>query len=286
MNDGSGWGPTQAAFLVAAGIGSERLEAGSGITIQQSVANGFSRQTVIVGNVDDGTPLGQVDQAAWLSTALAQAREAEQHGAVIVECVNEPYLKGGKAEPAVYAAMYIALREAMVAAGLKIPLGWCTTGDYFDGATGRWSQMTAGNGWNADAIKAQPGLLGLVDCLVAHPYGAPHATNGEHVGPKGMEEQHAQLVALGLKHTDVYITEWGRNLDDVGGSEARQAADIKAAYEEFMALPYIKAIWYYQVRDDGTGKWGLVTTGTPPAPLPWQPRPSLGVVAAFAKAPA
>lgn len=288
-NGASGWGPEDAKKLVALGFKGDRVELGGPYTTMvDAAANGLHQTTVIVGNTDDATPLSAVPILIWVEKTVAEIRAEVMPYAssvTLLECMNEPYLKGTRQEgskwvpnthePFIYAQMYLALKAALRNAGIMLPLGWCTSADY-KLPSGAWSQLDGGAGWNGDAIRQYPELLTEIDCIVAHPYGLAHADNGEHTGPGGMEDQHAQLVKFGVKNTDFYITEYG--VQAAGTSTdalAEQEANITAAYLQFTKLPYVKGIWYYQVHDDGTGKWGLVTS-------PWTPRPSLEAVASFA----
>jgi hypothetical protein len=279
---GSGWGPEVAEKVIAAGFKSERLEAGGPYTTdQESYDNGFRNDTVIVGNTPDNEPLSTVNTASWVASALAQVKEAVAFDYTTLEVGNEMNGKGSQREPAKYAEMFMALYNAVNAAGIKgARLLFSGGGDYMRPG-GTWSQITNGGGWVADAVKAQPGLLSAVGGFVEHPYGRAHEDNGEHAGPGGMEDQHANEVALGFKNTDIYITEYG--VQFTPGSEGRynastealQAQRIKEVYAEFLSLPYVRGIWYYQLHNDSTGNWGLVS-GV------WEPRPALAVLESYA----
>lgn len=185
--------------------------------------------------------------------------------------------------------MFISLSKAVEAAGIKgVKLLFSSVGDY-QRPDKTWSQMCCGGGWVADALKAEPELLTRVGGFVSHPYGRAHTDTPEHGGPEGMEDQHANVVALGFEHTDFYLTEYG--VQWTPGEEgpinaptqALQAAWIKEAYEEFVALPYVRGIWYYQSHDDDTGAWGLIEPQTNGF-SPFIPREALAVVEEFAKA--
>lgn len=304
LNGIMGWGPEQSKRLIALGIVNTRVEVGGPYTtLQQAVDGGCNHISAILGNTNDSTQLGAIDQVAWLAKTIGEAQTLKPNLAhvPVLECINEPDLKGshvnpdgswhsGQKEPVVYAKMYLALRSALRGVGITTPLGFYITGDY-KRPDGTWSQITSGGGWIGDAVKAFPQLLDEIDCLVAHPYGKPHADNGEHSGPGGMEDILAAAKKLGVKHTDLYLTECGQQIEGTwpsGGqpSEAQQeaqAAVIKGDIEEFLKIPDVRGIWVYAARDDGTGHWGLVTTGVPAGPLPWMPRKALGVLAQFAK---
>ena len=193
-------------------------------------------------------------------------------------------------EPAKYAEMYMSLANAVQAAGIKgVKLLFSSDGDY-QRPDKTWSQMCCGGGWVADALKAEPDLLHArrrVRLPPVRPRAHRHARNDWR--PRGLEDQHANVVSLGFEHTDFYLTEYG--VQWTPGAEgpinaptqALQAAWIKEAYEEFVALPYVRGIWYYQSHDDGTGAYGLIEpqlTGI----SPFIPREALSVVEAFARA--
>lgn len=291
LTGGSGMGETVGNKLKALGFSSERIEAGgTGSTIAESHAQGWRDDTVLVGNTSDTQPLSTVNTASWVTSTLAQVKEAVADGDTLLEVGNEVETKGthkgpkgewipGQAEPAKYAEMFMALSSAVTSAGLKAQLLFSGGGDY-ERPNGTWSQIDAGGGWVADALKAQPGLLSAIGGFAQHPYGRAHEDNGEHHGPRGMEDQHANDVALGFKNTNFYVTEYG--VQYTPGQEgpsnaptlALQAQRIKEAFQEFLSLSYVKGIWCYEVHDDNTGSYGLVS-GL------YEPRPALSTVASF-----
>jgi hypothetical protein len=274
---GSGWGPEVAKKVIAAGFKSERLEAGSPWTTdKESYENGFRNDQVIVGNTPDETKLSAINTASWVSTALAQVKEAVSFNYTLLEVGNEMYSKGGQAEPVKYAEMYMALANAVDAAGIKgVTLIFDSFGDYQE-ATGQISEISSDGGWLADALRAQPTLKGRVQAFSAHPYGIPGVKyDGHDWGIEGLEAEHSDAVALGFEHTDYYATEYGEEDQAPGAANQQQQAErIKWAYEQLLSLPYLRGIWYYQLHDDGAGHWGLVS-GT------WEPRPALAIVEGF-----
>ena len=290
VNDGSGWGNQDAEQFVAGGIKSERT--GSAGQDEYSRSLGFRNDTVIVGNTSDGSPLSSVSTASWTASALAEVRAAVANGYPLDEVGNEMSLKGngnGNGEPAKYAEMFMSLANAVDASGIKgVKLLFSSDGDY-QRPDKTWSQMCCGGGWVADALKAEPELLARVDGFVSHPYGRAHTDTPEHDGPGGMEDQHANVVALGFEHTDYYLTEYGvqwtpgKEGPINAPTQALQAAWIREAYEEFVALPYVRGIWYYQTHDDSSGKWGLIEPQSSGS-SPFVPREALGVIEGFAKA--
>jgi len=297
VNDAIGWGPADAARFLADGITSGRASQPDpyGNSAQKLQEAGFTQNTIIVGNTPDGQKLSSVDQSSWVTTTAAQVKALEPYFGSIaeLEVINEPYLKGGQAQPSVYAAMYVALSEALE--GIKHPpLGFATSGDYRR-EDGERSQMAVGNGWVADALKAQPSLKTRIEAFVSHPYGRAHEDTGDHEGPGGLEDQHAQAVSLGIAGAGAYyLTEFGietapcANKHGYTGSgvctqnNAQQAEWIKEAYAEFVSLPYVKGVWYYQTHDDSSGKWGLIEPQESGA-SPFVARPSLEVVSSFAR---
>jgi hypothetical protein len=287
VNDGAGWGGAQSQALHGEGIWGDRVEMGANPSLALSLSEGWKPEetVVIVGNTPDGTPLSDLDQATWLADALAQMKEAQALGVLACECGNEFPLKGGVANPQLAGAMFVALATAKRAAGLTIPLLWYTAGDWYNPASKTWEDDVAGKGWDEDALAANPELGGLIDGVSSHPYGRAHQTPSGDVGPGGLEDQLKIMLGLGVKGAGkVYITEYGVNLTEAG-SEAEQAAQAKASYEEFLAIPGLVGIWWYQIRDDSNGEFGLYET-IDDQPLPLQPREVLSVVSGYAKAQA
>lgn len=291
LSGASAMGEAVGNKLKALGFSSERLEAGgAGSTMEQSCRAGWRGDVVTVGNTKNSQQLSTINTASWVSSTLAQVKEAVSFGYTLLEVGNEMEVKGthqgpkgewiaGQAEPAKYAEMFMALSDAVQGAGLKVQLLFSGGGDY-ERPNGTWSQIDHSGGWLADALKAQPGLLSAVGGFAEHPYGRAYEDNGEHHGPGGLVDLHANEVSLGFENTNAYITEYG--VQYTPGQEgpfsastlALQAQRIKEAFQEFLALPYVRGIWYYEVHDDSTGSWGLVS-GL------YEPRPSLSTVAGF-----
>jgi hypothetical protein len=269
---GSGWGPQVAAEAIRSGFTSERLEAdGPYVSDATSFNNGFRNDQVIVGNTPDGERLASVEITSWVNTALAQVREADSYGYTLLEVGNEMYLKGGRAEPVKYAEMYVALSRAMEGAGVTgVTLIFDSFGDY-ELPGGEESTIATGRGWLGDALKAEPGLKQRISAFSSHPYGVPGVkyTHGDWA-IEGLEAQHAETVALGFPHTSFYATEYGEK-DNDSSSPQMQAEHIRWAYLKMLALPWVRGIWYYQLHDDSTGGWGLVSGS-------FEPRPALAVL--------
>jgi hypothetical protein len=287
VNDGAGWGGAQSTALHAEGIWGDRVEMGGEPSLALSLGEGWKPEqtVVIVGNTPDGTPLSEIDQATWLAVALAQLKEAQALGVLAAEARNEWQLKGGVANPQLAGAMFVGLAKAKRAAGLTIPLLWYTAGDWYNPNTKAWEDDVAGKGWDEDALATNPQLAGLIDGVSSHPYGKAHQTPSGDTGPGGLEDQLKILQGLGVQGANhLYITEYGVNLTEAG-SEAEQAEQAKASYEEFLAIPGLVGIWWYQIRDDPDGEFGLYET-IDDQPLPLKPREVLSVVAGYAKAAA
>jgi hypothetical protein len=268
---GSCCGSQVAKKVLALGFTSERLEAGIYTTDKESYENGFRNDQIIVGNVDDGSHLSSVNIPSWVNSTMAQVREAVAYGYTLLEVGNEMYLKASAPEPVKYAEMYMALAHAIDTAGIKgVTLIFDSFGDYLK-PNGELSVMSNGGGWIGDALKAEPELKQRVSAFSNHPYGIPGIkyVNGDW-GMEGLEAQHAQAVSLGFAHTNYYATEYGET-DSAPSSLQVQAERIKWAYGRMLGLPYVRGIWYYQLHDDSTGAWGLVS-GT------WEPRPALAVL--------
>ena len=255
--------------LIGKGIRSERLELPttfSQLTLAQSKANGFTNQTVIIGNVDDGTLLSNVNSVSWRANALEQARLCQQAGGVaLLECINEPQFKGGRKDPATYGAMYCALKRALREASITIPLGFTLFGNY-QRSNGEWARMD----WLKDAVKANPELPSLTDCLVHHTYGKAGEDLEGNLGTQALEEEHQEAIALGFP-SETYVTEMGFQIGSppnykTVGDETEQAAQIGAVMAKLKSLGYVKGIWPYAMTD---GAWSL----KPPA---------LNVIASFA----
>ena len=269
---GSGWGPQVAKKVIAVGFTSERLEADSGYTTdKESYENGFRNDQIIIGNTPDGDRLSTVNIPTWVAHTLAQVKEAVSFNYTLLEVGNEMYLKGGVHEPVKYAEMYVALAHAVTAAGIKgVTLMFNAFGDY-ETAGGELSLMSSGRGWLGDALKAEPELKQLISAFSNHPYGIPGVkyVHGDW-GMEGLEAQHHDAVSLGFAHTGFYATEYGES-NTRPSSMQIQAERIKWAYDKMLAMPYVRGVWYYQLHDDSTGGWGLVSGS-------WEPRPALAVL--------
>jgi hypothetical protein len=265
-NDGAGWGTGAARTILAGHITWNRVEIGmSSNTLAESHSDGF-HTLAIVGNVNDGTPLSQVEPNSWGATVVSQLQA--NPGITIAEAGNEMYLKGNIANPVQYGRMYLAAINAMKAAGIHTPLLFNMLGDYH---LGTWSSPTGysedahGGGWLHDAVAGVPGLATaiLANGLSTHPYGAlgenREDTNGVSAVPA--QESVAQTVLGAIP--PIYITEFGYSLNNCGAddgacSQPEQAAKMRSAYTALLADPHVAGIWWYQSHDDSTGQFGFM----------------------------
>jgi hypothetical protein len=272
-NDGAGWGSEAARTIVQGHITWNRVELGSGPnTLSSSLADGF-KVLAIVGNVNDSTPLSQVNPSQWGSAAASELKA--NPGISIAEAGNEIYYKGGVANPVQYGRMYVAAVEDLKAAGIHTPLLFDMAGDYPSRGTwaapGSWSQDSSGGGWLRDAVKGVPGLAGaiLANGLSIHPYGAVGQNTHDDWGVSAAAAlewvAHAVLGSI----PPFYITEFGYDMTrcgaDIGAcSKREQASKMQAAYSVFLADPHIAGIWWYQSHDDNTGRFGFMETNDKP----------------------
>jgi hypothetical protein len=235
--------------LEAAGVDSARIEGTGQLSAIAADGGHDATSTIIVGNTSDGSALSTVNTASWTSSALAEVKTAAADGVTLVEVGNEMYLKGGVQNGAKYAEMYVSLHEAETAAGVHVTL-------LFNGGNSTWDK---------EGIAAESKLTTLVDAFSDHPYGFAHEGRRGWEGPKGLEEQHADVVSLGFAHPTYYLTEYGIELAGSGGTsppaptETARVQDIKEAYAEFTGLPYVGGIWWYQSHNDSSGNWGVVS---------------------------
>ncbi len=265
-NNGAGWGSAVARTILNGHIKWNRVEIGSSSnTLATSLLDGF-RVLAIVGNVDDGTPLSQVNPSSWATNVIAQLRA--NPGISIAEAGNEMYLKGGAANPIRYGHMYLDAVNAMKLAGIHVPLLFNMTGDYALGSWSSpagWSQDAHTGGWLRDAVEGVPGLAQaiLADGISTHPYGAVGENEADAGGVDAVAAQESVARAVLGAVPSFYITEFGYDLGACGSglgacSQQEQASEMRAAYGVFLADPHVAGIWWYQSHDDGTGQWGYM----------------------------
>jgi hypothetical protein len=267
-NDGAGWGPAAAKTILGGHITWNRVEIGQSTnTLAQSLSDGF-HVLAIVGNVDDGTPLSQVDPNSWGATVVSQLQA--NPGISIAEAGNEMFLKGNIANPVQYGRMYLAAVNAIKAAGIHTPLLFDDFGDYPLGSWGSptsWSRDSTGGGWLHDAVANVPGLAPaiLANGLNSHPYGAigVNKENKDSYGTGAVAGQEAEAQAVLGATPTFYITEFGYDLSkcgvDLGAcSQQEQATKMHEAYKIFLNDPHVAGIWWYQSHDDSTGQFGFM----------------------------
>jgi hypothetical protein len=281
-NDGAGWGPSPAKTILAGHITWNRVEIGSeSNTLAESLSDGF-HALAIVGNVQDDTPLSQVDPTSWAATVVSELQA--NPGITIAEAGNEMFLKGNAANPVQYGRMYLAAVNAMKAADIHTPLLFNMFGDYPIGSlsSSTWSRDSSGGGWLHDAVAAVPGLASaiLVNGLSTHPYGAlgENSTDSWGVNAVAAQESVAQDVLGAIP--PVYITEFGFNLGSCGEtngacSQQEQASKMRSAYAVFLGDPHVAGIWSYQSHDDPTGQWGYMNSDN-------TTRPTFAVISSIA----
>jgi hypothetical protein len=278
-NGAANHGAAHASQVLRDGIKSARIDLGRDAA-GTATSYGFRSIIAIVGNTPDGTPLEDVDQAAWLTEATRQLKEGLAAGITLFEVMNEPYDKGtGGSRPDIYAKLYASLRRQNLGGTLLFP----AFGDYYTGATGRWSQDANGGGWLTDAIAAEPDLKSLVDGFSFHAYGPVGYNYADRSGPGALEALHSLATQLGFPKTDFYVPETGFH---IGGPNeatyvpdaAAQATSYKDLLDRLASLAWVKGVWAYQINDDGTGNWGLISTNSP-----WTPRPAYQVLVDFSK---
>jgi hypothetical protein len=281
-NDGAGWGPSPAKTILAGHITWNRVEIGSeDNTLAESLNDGF-HVLAIVGNVQDNTPLSQVDPDSWAATVVSQFQA--NPGIAIAEAGNEMFLKGDAANPIQYGRMYLAAVDAMKAAGIHTPLLFNMFGDYPVGSlsSSTWSRDSGGGGWLHDAVAAVPGLATaiLVNGLSTHPYGAlgENSTDSWGVNAVAAQESAARTVLGAVP--PFYITEFGYDLGSCGEtdgacSQQEQASKMRSAYAAFLSDPHVAGIWSYQSHNDSTGQWGYMNNDN-------TTRPTFAVISSIA----
>lgn len=286
VNGSVGWGPEDAKLLVKAGFKAARLEAGTNETIQAAVEAGFDPAlcSVIVGNVNDSSPLANINVSSWTASTIAQIKELHSLGVSRFECGNEMYAKGGIYNAKAYAAMLMSLYAAIDGVGFPIKLGVSCINDTPTG------KAANGGGWLRELIAAQPRLASRADYWITHPYPAESGKITDtgwmgNCGPAAVQTQVSIARSLGVKNNVWCLTEFG--VQAIGpnyatGSLEHQANMCREYMTAFLNIPEVNSIYYFSVHDTGEGSFGLVTTPTPAGPLPWIPRPILSIFASFA----
>lgn len=264
-NDAAGWGPAAAKTILAGHITWNRVEIGSeDNTLSASLSDGF-HALAIVGNVNDNTPLSQIEPNSWAATVVSQLQA--NPGIAIAEAGNEMFFKGDAANPVQYGRMYLAAVNAMKAAGIHTPLLFDMFGDYPVGSlsSSTWSRDSSGGGWLRDAVTGVPGLASaiLANGLSTHPYGALGEDSTDSWGVNAVAAQEAVAQTVLGATPPFYITEFGYDLGSCGEtdgacSQQEQADKMRSAYAVFLSDPHVAGIWCYQSHDDPTGQWGYM----------------------------
>jgi hypothetical protein len=277
-----------AETLQAADITSDRIEMylnaeteaneTYGNDLPSSHEHHYINNDVIVGNTNDSEKLSTVNTTTWAKETREEIERAGKDGYTLMEVGNEMWLKGDGsgceacAEPKKYAEMFIALSKEVQkykeskAIPQDVKLLFDLTGDYYKGE-GKWSNSNEKHGWLGDALSAESELKTRIEGLTFHPYDVEGATLAEEetygtyeydYGLRGLKVDYNEAVELGLKHTNVYATEFGvcRNKEfeertcDTSGTLKTEAEDNKQAetnYKELLGskFPEVKGLWWY-----------------------------------------
>jgi hypothetical protein len=260
----SGWG--LGARLRSIGITWDRIDVGNGTNIgdvryalQQRV------KVLVLFNPVDPRLAGMSPRTAARDVRRL-ALEILPLGLHEIEFGNEVYDHGST--PQSYAAQYAAAHAAV--AGLHITLIANSFGDY-QRPDGTWSQDAKGGGWIHDFIHALPAKGREIDAFSIHPYGPmDRLGSGEDGGWPSVGRYHELAVANGV-NVPWYITEVGQNL---GGSDtsppvdlATQAADVTQYLNDTLVeYPYVTYLDFYAIKDNRTGRWGLLNSNDSPRP--------------------
>jgi hypothetical protein len=270
-----------AETLVSDGIASDRIETYStiaaedentfGNTLANTAKYHFVNNDVIVGNTNDAERLSKITTATWAKETREQVERAAANGNVLMEVGNEMWLKGNCgecAEPVKYAEMFIALSKEVQKSkeGKAIPqdvkLLFDLTGDYFNGTTKKWSNANEKHGWLGDAVGAQSELKTRIEGFTFHPYDVEGMTLAEEeklvtyeydYGLRGMKQDYEEAVELGVKHTNVFATEFGICANKECNSELKlkteteQNKEAETVYNEMLGAKFteLKGLWWY-----------------------------------------
>jgi hypothetical protein len=214
---------------------------------------------------------------------LGEVEEAARYGNTLMEVGNEMFLVAAVPgfkypQPQAYAQMFVALSKAVDAAkhraqGYKLPSGvrllFNLFGEYEE-SNDKWSELalSAGkfHGWLGDALEA-PGEVGKelrsrIEGFSFHAYETrvrsskgrwEAAKEPRHdSGTLGLKYDYEEAQDLGLGTLPVYVTELGFTT-----SGSVQAAEVKGEYEELLAFPEVKGIWYFAAGPETEKKTGL-----------------------------
>jgi hypothetical protein len=257
----SGW--KQGARLRRVGVSWDRVDVGNGSNIRRvKIAHEQHIHVVVLYHPD----LSHRSPARCAAEIRSLARKLLPLGTSEIEFGNEAYYNSNTA--AMYGDKYAAAHAAV--AGMGITLIADSYGDY-QRSNGTWSQDNRGGGWMHDVIRRVASRHQSIDAFSVHPYGPlNHLQQGDDGGWLTIGRYHALAVANGV-NVPWYVTEVGQNL---GGSDvsppvnaATQAADIKRyLHDTYSTYPFVTFIGLYALKDDATGKWGLLTARLRPRP--------------------
>jgi hypothetical protein len=270
-----------AETLVSDGIASDRIETYDTAEVEgedtygNSLANTakyhFVNNDVIVGNTNDSERLSTITTSTWAKETREQVERAAANGNVLMEVGNEMWLKGqcGECvEPVKYGEMFVALsKEVQKAKESKaipqdVKLLFDLTGDYYNGVTGKWSNANEKHGWLGDALAAESELKSRIEGFTFHPYDVEGLTLAEEeklvtyeydYGLRGMKVDYEEAVELGIKHTNVYATEFGIcankecNTEKAAKTEAEDNKQAETVYNEMLgsSFPELKGLWWF-----------------------------------------
>ena len=247
--------------LRAAGITWDRIDVGNGSNIsgvRYALNHGVKALVLYDPHLAGRSP------KVCAAQVRALARRIRPFGLSEIEFGNEVYDKGST--PQAYAAQYAAAHAAV--AGIGVTLIADSFGDYRR-PDGTWSQDAAGGGWIHDFIRAVRADGAQIDAFSIHPYGPMNKlTNGEDNGWLMVPRYHQLALANGV-NVPWYITEVGQNLGKSNTSHpvsaTTQAADVtKYLNDTIFKYAYVKYLDFYAIKDNATGRWGLLnSTGSP-----------------------
>ena len=252
--------------LRRAGVSWDRVDVGDGSKLRQVM---FAVREHIHVMVLYHPDMSHRSPARCAAEIRALARKILPLGVSEIEFGNEAYYNGNTAT--MYGEKYAAAHAAV--AGMGITLIADSYGDY-QRANGSWSQDNRGGGWMHDLIRTVQGQHQSIDAFSVHPYGPlNHIQQGDDGGWPTIGRFHSLAVRYGV-NVPWYIAEVGQNL---GGSTVSppvsaktQAADIKRyLHDAYLKYPFVTFIGLYSLRDDPTGKWGLLTSNFRPR-LSWK----------------
>jgi hypothetical protein len=248
--------------LRAVGVKWDRVDVGDGRNIdlvRWAISRGVKVQVLYNPGLAGRSP------AQCGADVRALAHEILPLGLFEIEFGNEVYFNGST--PQSYAAQYAAAHAAI--AGMGVTLIADSFGDY-QRPDGSWSQDARGGGWIHDFIRALPQHGREIDAFSIHPYGPVNHFGSMDGGWPSVRRFHHLAVANGV-NVPWYITEVGQNLGHSTTSPPvdphTQAADVTRYLSDTMfKFPWVTYIGLYALRDDDSGRWGLLNSNFTPRP--------------------